>query len=194
MGTYARISVMRASHTKTLRRGLALLSVAAAVMLTLTACGGGGEDFEFPAVKRGNNLTLVVNGLEEPEEIYYQDVDFAIYALRPSNPDNKLVALNVQVFNGRSNTVIMNVGDEGYVLLDKKGDEYKSLNPFGEERRLSPAKPANAKFFQFIWGKFEIPKDNSIVAWLVFDVPKDVEPNQLRWNALETVFVPFYGI
>lgn len=176
------------------RASFAVFGVLIVLLLLATGCGGNGEEFQFPAVKRGNNLTLVVNGLENHDEIYYQDMDYAIYALRPSSPDNKLVALEVQVFNGRSNTVIINVQEEGYVLIDKEGNEYKSLNPFGAERRLSPAKPAEEQWFQFIWGKFEIPKDNSIIAWVVFDVPETVEPSQMRWNALETVFVPFYGI
>ena len=171
-----------------------LFALAAVAGLVVAACSGGEEKPSLPAQRTGNTITLTVTVIMEKDIIYYQDTDFAIYALTPSDSSRKLAAIRVQAFNGKSNTVSMNVDEEGYALLDKDAKEYKSLNPFGESRRLSPNLPSGEELHQFIWGNFEIPKGNGIEAWTVFDIPKDVEPYQLRWRALETIFVPFFPI
>ena len=171
-----------------------LFALIAIVAVVAAACSSGKEEPLLPAVRQGNSLILSVSVIEEPDILYYQDSDFGIYSIEPSAGDRKLIALKVQAFNGRTSTSIMNVDEEGYTLLDKDANAYPSLNPFGERRRLSPSPPNNEELRQFIWGVFEIPLNNAITAWAVFDVPKDVEPYQLRWNALETIFVPFFPI
>lgn len=152
----------------------------------------------LPSVRQGNALTLAVREVKETNVIYYQDEDYAIYEIRPSSNDNKLVGIFVEAHNPRATTIIMFIDEEGYILLDKDNNQYASLNPFGETRRLVPNPPNDWEPHQFIWSRspsdFEIPRGNSITAWAVFDVPKGIQPHQLRWHALETIFVPFYPI
>lgn len=176
---------------------LKLLSVAVTGILLLSACGGDDKEkiyFPTPSVRQGNTLTVVVYDLQMKNALYYQDSDGAIYTVKPTDPANKLAAVRVQVYNGKSNLVKMNVNDKGYTLLDKAGKEYEPLNPFGPTRRLEPNLPSTEELRLFIWGEFEIPKGNSIEAWTVFEIPPDVMAYQLRWNAVETVFVPFYPL
>ena len=174
-------------------RVFSLFALAALVSLVVAACSDGEEKPSLPSQRIGNTLTLTVLEIMERDIIYYQDMG-TIYALTPSDPSRKLAAIRVQAYNGKANVLTLNVDEEGYFLLDKDAKEYKSLNPFGESRRLEPNPPAGWASLQFIWGNFEIPKEHSIEAWTVFEIPKDVEPYQMRWRALETIFVPFFPI
>ena len=187
---------MKPNSHSSLRVVPALFLLAVAVGVLFTACSGGKSDAkpQFPAVKQGNNLTLVVKNVQMKDAVYYQDTDFGIYTVTPSAPDHKLAAVLLQVFNGKANEVIMNVGTEGYILLDKPGNEYKSVNPFGPTRRLSPTLPNNSELIKFVWGPFTLQKDFSFEALSLFDVPANIVPNQIRWDTVETIFVPFYPI
>lgn len=159
----------------------------------LTACGDREPKPELPASKLGNNLTLVVKDVQEKDTVYYRDLDDAFYSVAASGPDTKLALVRVQVYNRSARTIKLQVGPDGYLLLDKDSKEFKSLNPFGDTRRLSPTLPSKEVPYQFIWGPFDLAEGYSIEAWAVFDIPKDVTPWQFRWNPVETVFVPFYA-
>lgn len=174
------------------RRLLALLAALVLAAVTVS-CKSDGPKPAFPQVKQGNNLTLVAKDLKEKESVYYKDTDGGYYSVSASDKDHKLVIVLIQVYNRSSRSVKFQVGPNGYILLDKEGKEYKSLDPFGESRRLTPTLPSKETLYQFIWKSFDLPEGYSIEAWCVFNVAKDVFPWQFRWNPVETVFVPFYA-
>lgn len=171
----------------------AFLVLVVAFSVVVGACSKKEDKPVFPAVRQGNTLTIAAKDLRIMDAVYYQEND-GLYTVKASDAGKKLAAVRIQVYNGRSELVKMNVDENGYTLLDKASKEYVSVNPFGERRRLEPNLPAGSELWQFIWRDFEIPKGNSIEAWTIFEIPATVQPNQIRWNAVETVFVPFYPI
>ena len=174
-----------------------LLGLVALVVLVLAACSSGDGEPKFPVAARGDALTVTVQEVRIRDIVYYQQEE-AIYSLSPSDPSRKLAVLLAHIRNDVANTVVMNVDEDGHTLRDRPimnrpPEEYEPLNPFGETRRLSPDIPANEVLFQpLIWGKFEIPRGNSIQGWLLFDVPASISPYELRWKAVEPIFVSFF--
>lgn len=172
------------------RRAEAALAVAVVAALVVAACGGGGGGPAFPVAQRGNNLSVTVNAPVDLRDVIYYQQDDTTYAVRPTTPGNKLALVDATVRNDRSTSVIMNVDEKGYTLLDEKGTEYKSLNPF-KVRELAPTKPQTEPFYTFIWGNFTIPETYGIRAWAVFEVPPEIQPAQFRWDTVDTVYVRF---
>jgi len=173
---------------------LLVFTLALTAALALSACSGGGGEpkTQFPAFQRGNQLFVRVYGLQLVDQVYYQDRDEALYVVRPSKPENKIAVVDAEVANDRSNTVLMDVDEDGYTLLDKDGKEYKSVNPF-KSRELVPSKPRTELYYTFIWGNFELQNGYGIRAAALFEVPKDAKPTQFRWDTVDTVYVRFTG-
>ena len=179
------------STIRTKKALLTLVSMALAALLAVTACGGSGSDEPvFPAVQRGNNISITVWGSEKRDAVYYEE-DGTRYVIRPSAPGRKLAVVSATVRNDRSNTVIMTVDEDGYSLIDKEGKRHPSRNPF-IDRELAPNIPQGEGLYSFIWGPFELPNGFGITAWAIFDVPEEIEPAQFRWATVETVFVRFF--
>jgi len=65
------------------------------------------------------------------------------------------------------------------------------VNPF-VQRQLAPNPPQTEPYYSFIWGNFDLPNGFGITAWTVFELPDGVKPTQLRWTAVDTVFVRFF--
>ena len=180
-------------QTLPMRNRPAMLVLFLSLSLVLAACKDPGPKMELPSVKQGNNLTLVAKEVIEKDKVYYRDTDNANYSLSASK-GNKLVLVRMQVYNRSARSIKLQVGQDGYILLDPDGKDYKSLNPFGETRRLEPTLPSKESPIQFIWGPFEMQQGFSIEAYAVFDVAKNIKPWQFRWNPVETVFVPFFPL
>jgi hypothetical protein len=177
-----------------LQRPLPLVfALALAAALASTACSGGGGEpkTQFPAFQRGNQLWVRIHGFQLVDQVYYQQ-DEALYVVRPSKPESKIAVVDAEVANDRSNTVLMDVDEDGYTLLDKDGKEYKSVNPF-KSRELAPSKPRTEPAYTFIWGNFELQNGYGIRAAALFEVPKDAKPAQFRWDTVDTVYVRFTG-
>jgi hypothetical protein len=171
------------------------LSVAALAVIALvgTACGGSGgasTTGKFPAFQRGNQITVTVYDVSFKNAVYYQDTDQTIYVVKPADRSKTLAVVDAQVRNDRSTNLIMNVDERSYTLLDKDGNEYKSVNPFSQ-REIAPNKPQTEPFYYLIWKDFNIPLDYGIRGIAIFEVPKDVVATQFRWEAVDTVFVRF---
>ena len=163
-----------------------LLAVAAVVVLVVTACGGSDEN---PPAQRGNQISVTVHDLVRADELYYQDHEVT-YVVRHPDPDRTIAIVALTVRNDRSDEVRIDVGPDAYRLLDDDSNEYLPINPF-EQRELDPNPPANQPFYQFIWGQFELERTFGVTGVALFDVPRDVKFNQLRWRAIEAVFVRF---
>jgi len=168
------------------------LTLAIVTILIVTACSSSADgEPNFPVSQRGNNLSVTVWASQIRDEIYYQDNDGAIYVVRPSAPDLKLAVIQTTVRNDRSNTVIMDVNEESFTVLDADGSQYDPVNPF-VQRQLAPNPPQTEPYYNFIWGNFELPNGFGVTAWTIFELPDGVKPTQLRWTAVDTVFVRFF--
>ena len=187
-------------HSRSLLKSLAVGAIA---LLLITSCRAGGEPkLQLPAVKLGNNISVVVHDVKFTDTVYYHcsgtetssicGTAEANYFVSASAPDRELFLALVEVANRDSEIIIMHVGNKGYTVLDEQGVALPSTNPFGSTRRLAPTIPAKESLYSFIWGKFEIPKQKSITAWTIFEIPKTVNPWQVRWDTVETVFVNLY--
>ena len=163
-----------------------LLAVATAVVLVVTACGG---DSNREPAQRGNQISVTVHNLFRADELYYQDNEVT-YVVRHPDPDRTIAIVELTVRNDRSDEVRIDVGPDAYRLLDEDSNEYLPINPF-EQRELDPNPPANQPFYQFVWGQFELQRTFGVRGVALFDVPRDVEMDQLRWRAIEAVFVRF---
>jgi hypothetical protein len=147
----------------------------------------------FLGTQRGNNMSVTVYGVAIKDAVYYSVAEkegATYYKLTPSNPENKLALVQVSVRNDKSTTLVMNVDDKSYRLLDKEGTEFPSVDPF-KNRQLSPNVPNNEPYAIFVWGPFDIQKEFGVTACALFEVPASVKPTQFRWDAVETVFVRF---
>jgi hypothetical protein len=164
----------------------------AALALVLAACSGASDDEgKCPNFQRGNQLWVCVYDVEFRDAVYYTQ-DKAFYVIRPKQEGNKIAVVDTQVGNDRANTVLMDVDENGYTLLDKDGKEYQSINPFKpESRELAPSLPRTEGPQELIWGKFEIKQGFGIRAKAIFEVPSAAKPSQLRWDTVDTVFVRF---
>jgi hypothetical protein len=174
------------------RRAWLAAALVAALALVVAACSGGSDDEgKCPNFQRGNQLWVCVYDVEFRDAVYYTQ-DNAFYVIRPKQEGNKIAVVDTQVGNDRSNTVLMDVDASGYTLLDKGGQEYKSIDPFKpESRELAPTVPRTEGLRELIWGNFELKQGFGIRAVTIFEVPPTAKPSQLRWDTVDTVFVRF---
>ena len=117
------------------------------------------------------------------------------YLVAPSSPGNELVAINLQVFNRESNTVAMEIVgdavelrgfgiDEAYTLLDVSPDNTVNVTSIPDSH------PAENRFTPFVRGVVpDLPLGNSLVGWIIFEIPKGAGLRELKWDTGDTVFV-----
>ncbi|MBI3742862.1 MAG: hypothetical protein HY261_01050 [Chloroflexi bacterium] len=179
------------------RRILAVCAFALAAVIAFSACGGSSSSatpvpsLKFPAFQRGNNIWIQVYGVALKDAVYYSEQG-TTYVVKPKDPKNKLAVVDAQIGNDRSTTVIMNVDEKAYTLLDAAGTEHPSVNPF-EQRELAATKPNSEPFYLLIWKNFNIDQGFSIRGAAIFEVPPDLKATQFHWEAVDTVFVRFTG-
>ena len=173
-----------------LRPLISLLALSAMISMLVAACGDGSND--NPPAQRGNQISLVVHSLTRADNLYYQDENQVTYAVRNTDPDRTIAIAWMTVRNDRSDEVRLDVGPDAYRLLDEDANEYMPINPF-EQRELEPNPPADEPFYLFFWGQFELQRRFGVSGAAIFDVPRDVKFEQLRWRAIEAVFVRFQG-
>ena len=117
------------------------------------------------------------------------------YLVTPSSPDNELVAINIQVYNRESNTVAMEIEgdavelrgfgiDEAYTLLDVTPNNTANVSdapgPHSSDNRFTP----------FVRGVVpDLPLGNSLLGWIIFEIPKGAGLRELKWDTGDTVFV-----
>ena len=117
------------------------------------------------------------------------------YLVTPSSPDNELVAINIQVFNREANTVAMEIEgdavelrgfgiDEAYTLLDVTPNNTVNVSDTPDTH------PSENRFTPFVRGVVpDLPLGNSLLGWLVFEIPKGAGLRELKWDTGDTVFV-----
>lgn len=181
------------SFVSLLRTACPPLTVVLLALVVLAGCSKGAEEPQFPAVGFGRTISLTVSEVQMKDAVFYQDFDGAFYVVTPSDPSRKLATVLVRVRNDKASTLLLDVQEGGFSLQDKEGGRHEAVNPF-TSRQLAPNVPLNEPLFTFIWGEFEVLKNQAIEAWTLFDVPADITPSQFRWNTVETVVVRFFPV
>ena len=117
------------------------------------------------------------------------------YLVTPSSPDNELVAINVQVYNRESNTVAMEIVgdavelrgfgiDEAYTLLDVTANNTANVSSTPD------AHSSENRFTPFVRGTVsDLPLGNSLLGWIIFEIPKGAGLRELKWDTGDTVFI-----
>ena len=120
------------------------------------------------------------------------------YLVKPSSPDNELVAINVQVYNRDADTVAMEIKgdavelrgsgiDEVYILLDVTPKNTVNVSATLDTH------PSENRFTPFVRGVVaDLPLGNSLLGWIVFEVPKGTRLRELKWDTGDTVFIRPY--
>ena len=168
------------------------------VLFLIGACSDSGL---LPVGKRSKGSTLII-GIEEitrVHEIRFLGLDQNHYLVVPASSANELVVMRLVVFNQDSTRVVMTVDEEAAQLRGVETNEvYKPLNLYlpGEELAgkenvmvVQESHPAENRYAPIIAGPIELPQNNAIDGWMVFEVPKGAKLREMRWDAGDTVFI-----
>ena len=168
------------------------------VLFIIGACSDGGL---LPVGVRSKGSTLII-GIEEinrVHEIRFLGKDQKHYLVVPANSANELVVLRLVVFNQDSTRVLMTVDEEAAELRGVETNEvYRPLNLYlpGEELAgkenitvVQESHPAENRYTPIIAGPIELPQNNSVDGWMVFEVPRGAKIREMRWDAGDTVFI-----
>lgn len=188
---------------------IALLGVIAAV--TVGACNGGStpcrndDPLEPAPAQRGNQMSVQAHSLTLTDEIYYL-ADNVAWVIRQPDPERTIAIVEITARNDRSDKVRVEVGPDAFRLLDEDSNEYAPINPFDADAgfvQLAPNPPATQPYYycnpappqkvEFVWGPFDLERTFAVRGLTLFDVPRGLEYSQLRWRAIEAVFVRFQG-
>jgi hypothetical protein len=164
------------------------------LMLFVAGCGGGpkGTAWSF-----GQALVLRVTDLNRVAEVQFSDEE-GHYVIRPTQQDWELAALKIEVMNKESSVVFLSLNEDALYLRDKDRTEYLPID-FREQREEVPeALSDENKFAPFLWGEIELPnkcgkplENCQLVGWVIFEVPKDMDPDLVLWKASDTIFLRF---
>ena len=144
--------------------------------------------------RQGDTLIISIEQINRVQEIRYLGTDLTHYLVVPTDRDNELVALRLNVHNAEATKVLLTVDDEAARLRvsEPKGNHnLLDLDP-KNQTNVSEADgphPAEDLFVPFLAGPFELLQGFSIVGWVVFEVPKGARLEELRWDAGDTVII-----
>ena len=201
---------MRISRPRSL---LSIALLGAIAVLTVGACNGestgcrNDDPLDVPPAQRGNQMSVQAHSLTLTDEIYYL-ADNVTYVVRQPDPDRTIAIVEITARNDRSDQVRVEVGPDAFRLLDEDSAEYAPIDPFDTDGgfvHLAPNPPATQPYYycspapplpervEFVWGPFDLERNFGIRGLTLFDVPRGLEYSQLRWRAIEAVFVRFQG-
>lgn len=172
---------------------------------------GEGSPLPFGKPLKGRTLTVQIDKLNRvPEVRIYRDTT-SHYLVTPSGPDYDLATLQLTVWNGEASLVILNMeggavevrgadSDDRFTMLEtcaasgnlEARDECaaNSGNVQVEPGVLSDQ--ANRYREGFLAGVIELPEGSGLPkGWTVFEVPKEVAIERVRWGAGgDVIFFP----
>ena len=162
--------------------------------LLMAGCSDGskGTDWSF-----GNALVIRVTDLQRTAEVQFSEGD-SHYVIRPAQKDWELAAVKMEVRNRESSIVFLSIDEDAMKLRDKDRTEYFPID-FREQRAEVPdALPNENTFAPFLWGEVELPnkcgqslQNCELTGWVIFEVPKELDPDLVLWEAADTIFLRF---
>ena len=172
----------------------------AVLMLGAAACSSSSADERgfppglpdriFPFTQYGRSLSLTVEDVRIKDQAYYRDLNGTTYVVKPSAPGGKIVTVLMHVRNASAGKTLIDINEEAFSLRDLTDKEYKPINPFANPV-LAPNVPKNDPPLDVMWGPNEFPQGFGIIAWAMFDLPKDTVPMEIRWGAVDIIFARF---
>ena len=179
-------------RTRTIILALALLGVLTALMASCSSTARG-TGWHF-----GDALVIRVTDLRQMEDVRFTDSDGKHYVIRPIEEDKQLAAVKLEVRTLETNVVYLSISRDSVTLRDGDSVEYPAID-FRERREEVPETHSRENAFSpFIWGDVELPSKCGepvqaceLVGWMLFEVPRDMEPDLVLWDATDTVYVRF---
>ena len=164
--------------------------------LVLVACSEGGL-LPIGKGKKGETLIIVIDDMKRVPEVRFEGTDGQHYLVSPGSRDNELIAMRLNVHNSESTRVVFTVDGEAAELRGFGIDEeYNLLDLFNLHELLDKnvkivdsANPTESLYVPFIAGPIELPQGNSVIGWILFDVPKGTKFREMRWGAGDTVYL-----
>ena len=159
-----------------------------------------------PPTQRNDQMSVEAHSLTLTDEIYYL-ADEVSYVVRQPEPERTIAVVEITARNHRNTHVREGLGPDSFRLLDEDLNQHHPIDPFDTEAgfvRLAPDPPAAQPYYYcnpapprevtFMWGLFDLPgREIGARGLALFDVPRGLEYSQLRWLAVEPVFVWFDG-
>ena len=172
---------------------------------------GTGSPLPFGQPLKGRTLIVQIDKLNRvPEVRIYRDTT-SHYLVTPSSPENDLAALQLTVWNDEASLVILNMedralevrgadSDDRFTMLEtcaRKGDleARDECAAQSDNVQVMPgglSEQANRYREGFLAGLIELPEGNGLPGgWTVFEVPKEVVIERVRWGAGgDVIFFP----
>ena len=176
------------------RISLPTLALLATVLLLTAACSGTlrGTDWY-----RGQNLVTRVTDLQHTDEVGFAEGD-KHYVIRPTQGDATLAVVKMEVRNVEGNIAFLSIREDSVTLRDKDQEDYTAINYLERREEVQETHPKENAFSPFLWGDVELPnkcgepsQPCQLVGWLVFEVPNEVDPLLVLWEAADTIYVRF---
>ena len=117
------------------------------------------------------------------------------FVVTPTSEDNELVALRLNVHNAEEEMVSLTLGEETAELWGFESNErYRLLDvtPRNEMNLVAAegSHPSENLYAPFITGSIDLPQGHSVIGWVVFEVPKDTQLREMKWEGGgDTVYV-----
>ena len=145
--------------------------------------------------RQGDTLIVGIEQIDRIQEILYQGTDLKHYQVVPTDRDNELVALRLNVHNAEATRVLLTVDNEAARLRFSEPTGDQSLLDIAPENPINvsvtvEAHPDEDQFAPFLAGPFELLQGFGIAGWVVFEVPKGAKLQELRWSAADNVCIP----
>lgn len=163
------------------------------ILMIAAGCTGGyasiGRTFQ------GTTLALTIVNIFSISELAYTEANGLPTLVEPSSIDNELTIVHIRLQNDIAEQVLLDMDAHPAELRTLNDERFLAINPSREgiptnQPRLEltrqtlndnhvPYPPDGL----FIKGTTVLNKGFALEGWLVFDIPKDSELSELRWES-----------
>ena len=176
-------------------------AVAGIAIVAISACGGTPNATEWYF---GDSLAMRVREVRTVDQMGYA-LGSGHYVVEPQGEGRVLAAALLQIRNRRTNVVILSINRDSFNLVDSNGLSHNPVDPFQQAREVPEAVDGENAMAPFIWAdgnefapvvelRAECGGDGigcELVGWVFFEVPPDIEFDQLVWEAADTIHLRF---
>ena len=177
---------------------LALLAGFAIWFLVTRVEFGGDSPLPLGDGFKGRALIVSIEKMGRVKEVRHLGTDGKHYLVTPSSDANDLVVLQINVHNDEASVILLNFLEPRAVELRVKDSRERfnllDVTPENVEnvREVPESHPAEDRYSPFLTSAIQLPQGHSLLGgWVVFDVPKELEVKQIRWQAGgDVLFIP----